>query len=122
MASDRKYSALSKLILKKFFDINVDKRAVEWSQMMAKQDEDQVQIRELTDSVSACKQQIEGLTQELDTSRRNLASVQKEKQRSEEDRDRLKFNLKKANSAIDKLQDEQKKLQKKLILNLQPNG
>lgn len=111
MASDRKYSALSKLILKKFFDINVDERAVKWSQMMAKQDEDQVQIRELTNSVSACKQQIEGLTQELDTSRRNLASVQKEKQRSEDNCDRLKFNLKKANSAIDKLQDEQKKLQ-----------
>ncbi len=111
MASDRKYSALSKLILKKFFDINVDERAVKWSQMMAKQDEDQVQIRELTNFVSACKQQIEGLTQELDTSRRNLASVQKEKQRSEDNCDRLKFNLKKANSAIDKLQDEQKKLQ-----------
>ena len=114
MASDRKYSAFSKLILKKFFDINVEERAVEWSQMVAKQDEDQVQIRELTDSVSACKQQIEQLTRELDTSRLNLASVQKEKQRSEEECDRLKFNLKKANSAIDKLQDEQKKLQKQV--------
>ena len=111
MVSFRKYSAFSKLILRKFFNINVDERAVELSQMKAKQDEDQVKIRELTDTVSAREQQIEGLTQELDTSRRNLASVQKEKQRSEENCDRLKFNLKKANSAIDKLQDEQKKLQ-----------
>lgn len=114
MVSNRKYSTFTKLILKKLFNINVEERDVELFNLMALLADAQEENSELSDSISAHKKQIEELNQELDTTRRNLASVQKEKQHSEEDRDRLKFNLKKANSTIGKLQDEQKKLQKQV--------
>lgn len=114
MASDNKYSAFRKLILKKFFNINVDENAIELYNLMALLTDAQEENCELTDSISVREKQIEELSHELDATRRNLASVQNEKQRVEEHRDRLQFNLKQANSSIDKLQEEQKKLQKQV--------